>query len=137
MQWFKNRWYTNQYYKITEDGTQVSMMDPCNYKYILHIQNKDTLKYHFITDNYTLTCPYKILGMSVNIRNNEYILPPNSFLVKGNELFNKTFTLWLCKHYLYITPTNTCKVVILDENADIHFGSLINVDTNLKNDIKC
>jgi hypothetical protein len=136
MQWFKNRWYTNQFYKITAEGKQLSMMSTEDYVYILHIQNKGTMKYHFITDNYTLTCPYKVLGMSVNINNKDYILPPNDFLVKGNELFNETFTLWLCKHYLYITPINTCKVAILDENADFHFGSLMNVDNNIKNDIK-
>ena len=91
MQWFKNRWYKNQYYKITSDGTQVSMMDNCEYKYILHIQQN---KYHFIKNEYTLTYPYKVLGMSVRIRDKEYIIPPNDFLVGGNELFiylNKIF----------------------------------------------
>jgi hypothetical protein len=134
MQWLKNRLYKNQYYKITLDGKQVSMMDNCAYAYILHIQQN---KYHFIKNEYTLTYPYKVLGMSVRIRDKDYIIPPNDFLVGGNELFNETFTLWLCKHYLYIKPSTTCIVTILDENADLHVCSLLNVHNNLKNDIKC
>jgi hypothetical protein len=137
MQWFKNRWYTHQFYKITEDGKQVSMMSNCEYKYILHIQNNGSLKYHFITENYTLTCPYKLLGMSVCIHDKHYIIPPNDFIVDGNKLFNETFTLWLCRHYLYINLTHKCNVTILDENADIHVCSLLNVHNNLKNDINC
>jgi hypothetical protein len=137
MQWLKNRWYQDQYYKITIDGNQVSMMDTCAFKYILHIQHKDTTKYHFIVNEYTLNSPYKVLGMSIRIGGKDYILPPNDFIVSGNELFNEIFTLWLCKHYLYISPHITCTVTILDENADMHTCSLLKVHNNLQNDIKC
>lgn len=135
MQWIKNQLFTHQFYKITIDGSQVSMMECVPYVYILHIQNDGQMRYHFIKTNYSLRSPYSILGMSVHINHKDYILPPNDFLVDGNELFNEVFMLWLCKHYLRISPFKTGTATILDENADIHTCSLLNVHTNLKNDI--
>ena len=135
MQWLKNQLYTHQFYKITKDGSQVSMMESDPYVYILHIQNDGKMKYHFIKNTYTLNCPYFILGMSIRIDTKDYILPANDFLVEGNELFSEIFMLWLCKHYLRINPCKTGLATILDENVDMHLCSSLIVHNNLKNDI--
>ena len=136
IQWFKNKVQEHQFYKITKDGDQVSMMETIPYAYILHIQNKDGLKYHFITDSYEVVVPYKAIGMSVYIQDTSYILPPQEFILEGNNLFNETLTLWLCKHYLYITPCETSKLTVIDENIEIHTCDILHVHNQLQNDIK-
>jgi hypothetical protein len=137
MQWLYNKLCSHQFYKITRDGDQLSMMDNTPFEYILHIQNDGKLRYHFMKENYVLTHPYSVLGMSITIQNKQYILPSEQFIIQDNELFNETMTLWLCKHYLYITPCNKSTITILDENADIQICTLLRVQNNLKNDIKC
>ena len=57
MQWIRNWFYEHQFYKITAQGDQVSMMESTPYAYILHIQNRNGLKYHFIKDSYTIDVP--------------------------------------------------------------------------------
>ncbi len=137
MQWFKNKIQEHQFYKITKDGDQVSMMESTPYAYILHIQNDvDGMKYHFVTDSYDLVVPYKAIGMSVYIKDTSYIIHPHEFIIQGNNLFNETLTLWLCKHYLYITPCETSKLTIIDTNIEIHTCDLLHVHNQLQNDIK-
>lgn len=136
MQWLYNKLYTHQFYKITKDGDQLSMLDNAPFEYILHIHNDGKLRYHFMKDNYVLTIPYSVLGMSVTIQNKQYILPSEQFIIQDNELFSEPLTLWLCKHYLHIDPCDTSTITMLDENADIQTGTLLRVQNNLKNDIK-
>jgi hypothetical protein len=136
MQWIRNWFYEHQFYKITAQGDQVSMMESVPYSYILHIQNKNGLKYHFIQDSYTIEIPYEIIGLSVYIRDTAYILPPKEFILKGNELFTETLTLWLCKHYLYIPPSSESTLTLIDSNIDVHTCSKLIVQNNLQNDIK-
>lgn len=129
MQWLKNKLFTHQYYKITKEGDQLSMFDPSPFEYILHIENIKSLRYHFIKEDYQLT-PYLMHGLSVDIdawSNRSYLLPAKEFAVEGNELFNETLTLWLCKHYLHIPPTSKSRTTIIDRNMNIY---------TLKNDIK-
>jgi len=137
MQWLYNQVYRHQFYKITKEGDQLSMLDNSPAEYILHIQHEDKLRYHFIQTNYELTVPYTVLGMSVTIRDQPYLLPADQFIVRDNELFTETLTLWLCKHYLRIKPCHESTVTLIDENADIQVGTLCVVQNNLKNDIKC
>jgi len=137
MQWLYNKLYKHQFYKITKDGEQLSMLNNSEFEYILHIQNDGKLTYHFMKENYSLIKPYSVLGMSVTIQNNQYVIPSEQFIVQDNELFTDTLTLWLCKHYLHIPPCNKCTITILDENADIQIAELLTVQNNLKNDIKC
>jgi hypothetical protein len=136
MQWIRNWLYEHQFYKITAQGDQVSMMESTPYAYILHIQNRNGLKYHFIKDSYTIEVPYEIIGASVYIHDTAHVLPPKEFIVRGNELFTETLTLWLCKHYLYIVPTTESTLTLIDSNIDIHTCSKLFVDNNLQNDIK-
>jgi hypothetical protein len=137
IQWIRNWFYEHQFYKITAQGDQVSMMDSTPYAYILHIQRIGCgLKYHFIKDSYQLITPYEIVGMSIFINDKSYILPSNEFIVQGNELFTEPLTLWLCKHYLYIEPSSESTLTIIDENIDIHSCSNLIVQNNLQNDIK-
>ena len=136
MQWIRNWFYEHQFYKITAKGDQVSMMESTPYAYILHIQNRNGLKYHFIKDSYTFDVPYEIIGLSVYLHDTAYVLPPKEFIVKGNELFTEALTLWLCKHYLYISPTTESTLTLIDSNIDIHTCSKLFVDNNLQNDIK-
>jgi hypothetical protein len=136
MQWLKNRIWTDQFYKITKEGDQLSIFDASPYEYILHIQNTDAIKYHFIKDNYEIKVPYRIFGMSVSIHEIDYNIPPNAFVVEDNELFSETLTLWLCKHYLSITPTPESYITVIDENMDIYTGSFIHIKKHLQNDIK-
>jgi len=137
MQWIKNRVYRDQYYKITKEGDQKSMYDFGPYEYILHIYNDGSLKYHFIKDDYAKIYPYKVLGMNINFDDDSYIVPAESFFIKGNELFTEPLTLWLCKHYLNIPPRKKCTLTLIDEHADMYKCNCIVVDNNLKNDIKC
>ena len=49
MQWIKNWWYTDQYYKITKDGDQKSIYDTSSFEYILHMHKTSKgMNYHFI-----------------------------------------------------------------------------------------
>jgi len=118
MQWLKNRLFAHQYYKITKEGDQLSIFDPSPFEYILHIQNIDGLRYHFIKTNYEVT-PYVLHGLSVHIGEITYLLPAKEFAVQGNELFSETLTLWLCKHYLNI-PCEPSITTIIDKNMNIH-----------------
>lgn len=136
MQWLKNRLLTHQYYKITKDGDQLSIFDPSPFEYILHIEHVNSLRYHFIKDSYEINIPYRICGMSVTIYDIDYNIPPNDFVVEGNDLFCETLTLWLCKHYLNIYPTTQSYITIIDENMDIYMGASINIKKHLQNDIK-
>ena len=136
LQWIRNRFYEHQFYKITALGDQLSMMDSSPYVCILHIHRNDGLKYHFITESYELTIPYKVIGMSVYIRDTSYILPPDEFVIQGNALFSPVLTLWLCKHYLYIEPTTESTLTLIDTDVNIHQCARLVVENNLQNDIK-
>jgi hypothetical protein len=137
LQWIRNRFYEHQFYKITALGDQLSMMDSTPHVCILHIHRQsDGWKYHFITGSYEITTPYKVIGMSVNIRDTSYILPPNEFVIQGNDLFSHTLTLWLCKHYLYIEPTTESTLTLIDTDVNIHQCARLVVENNLQNDIK-
>jgi len=135
MQWIKNKWYTDQYYKITKEGDQKSMYDASPFEYILHMHKDVVMKYHFLKpgDSYQIKHPYNVLGLSVTI-DQCYVLPASSFLIQGNEL-GDTFLLWLCKHYLHIPPGKG-EWTILDTQVQLHKGMLIHVNNELKNDIK-
>lgn len=136
MQWIKS---THQYYKITSEGEQKSIYDKCKESYILHIYNDHgVMKYHFIPPNgdYEMKSPYTVLGISIRIRNRTYLLPPSSFIWKGNVLFDRPLLRWLCIHYLGIMPADTCTVIAIDSDANLYSGERICVNTSLEKDIK-
>ena len=136
MQWIKNKWCTDQYYKITKEGDQKSMYDETPFDYILHMHKGVVMEYHFLKpgDSYQMKHPYTVLGLSVTIEDKCYVLPAASFLIQGNEL-GDTFLLWLCKNYLHISPGKG-EWTILDTHVQLHKGTIIHVNNELKNDIK-
>jgi hypothetical protein len=137
MQWLKNKWYTHQYYKITEDGDQVSIYDSQKAYYILHIQNEGQLIYHFIVPrtSYVIQQPYDLLGLSIELKKS-YILPPTQFMIKGNQLGSTVFMKWLCKHYLGISFREYWQIHCIDTDANLYSGNTLYVDNTLKKDIK-
>jgi len=137
MQWLKNKWYVHQYYKITEEGNQISMYDSKKAYYILHIQNDGPLYYHFIVPgkSYELNVPYETLGLSVEM-DKPYVLPSKQFIVKGNQLGSPVFMKWLCKHYLRIPVQETGRVHCIDSDANVYSGNTLYVENTLKKDIK-
>lgn len=136
MKWI-HKYYTHQYYKITADGEQRSIYDSCKESYILHIHHDDhTIKYHFISGNYEVIQPYKVLGLSIQIRNKTYLLPPQSFIIKDNVLFDRPLLRWLCIYYLGIMPADTCKITAIDDRANLYCGNCISVNKSLEKDIK-
>ena len=136
MQWLKNKLYTHQYYKITEDGEQVSMYDSRKAHYILHIQNDGQLYYHFIIPgkSYEIQVPYSVLGLSIEL-DKSYELPAKQFIIKGNELGSTVFIKWLCKH-LGISFREYWKVHCIDSEANVYSGNTLYVENTLKKDIK-
>jgi hypothetical protein len=137
MQWIKNWWYTDQYYKITKEGDQKSIYDSTPFEYILHMHKTDIgMQYHFLKpgDSYQIRLPYSVLGLSISINENCYVLQPSSFLIQGNEL-GDIFVAWLCKHYLN-RKYGKAEWTILDDTVMLHQGSSICVNNELKNDIK-
>jgi hypothetical protein len=120
MQWLKNKCFTHQYYKITEDGSQVSMMENVPHSYVLHIYNDGHVRYHFIKlgQSYKLDYSTTILGLSVTYNNVPYLLPTESFAIQKNE-FTPTIQKWLCKHYLHISPQENGKFTWIDQDAHI------------------
>lgn len=135
MQWIKNWWYTDQYYKITKEGDQKSMYDASPFEYILHIHNNGSLNYHFLKpgDSYQLKHPYTVLGLSITL-DQCYVLPASSFLIKGNRL-DDTVVRWLCKQYLKC-DYGTYEWTVVDTQVHLHKGTEIHVNNELKNDIK-
>ena len=134
MQWIKNQWYTDQFYKITKEGDQKSMYDESPFDYILHIHKG--LHYHFLKpgDSYQIKHPYTVLGLSITLDDQCYVLPASSFLIQGNRL-DHTFVRWLCKHYLYRSPGKV-EWTVVDNQVQLHKGTEIHVNNELKNDIK-
>ena len=120
MQWLKNKWFTHQYYKITKEGDQISMMEDDPHSYILHIYNDGHIRYHFIKpgQSYKIEYPPKILGLSVTYDKVHYLLPTESFVIKGNE-FTPIIQKWLCKHYLGIKPHVNGEFTLIDKDACI------------------
>lgn len=137
MQWLYNKLYTHQYYKITEDGEQVSIYDSQKAHYILHIQNDSQLYYHFIIpgESYEIKVPYGVLGISVEI-GKSYVLPYQQFMVRGNQIGNTVFMKWLCKYYLGIPFQQYWKIHCIDTDANLYSGHTLYVDNTLKKDIK-
>jgi hypothetical protein len=137
LQWLKNRWYTHQYYKITKTGEQCSMMDNVEHEYILHIYNDGKIRYHFIKKGqpYKIVYPYRILGMSIKFNQRTYIVPPHSFILQNNE-FTEPVQLWLCKHYLYISPSCQGLFTLIDDMAVIRNGNFLHINNTLEKDIK-
>jgi hypothetical protein len=135
MQWIKNGWYTDQYYKITKEGDQKSMYDASPFDYILHIHNNGSLHYHFLKpgDSYQIKHPYTVLGLSITL-DHCYVLPASSFLIKGNRL-DDTVVRWLCKHYLKC-DYGKYEWTVVDTQVQLHKGTDIHVNNELKNDIK-
>lgn len=136
MQWLKNWWYNDQYYKINSKGEQLSMYEDCLFEYILHIyKSKKGLQYHFIKpgDSYKIVNPYDVIGLSFTVDDNVYLLSPHSFLIQGNE-WNEVFMKWLC-NYLGISY-GECKIALLDRNITLYSGTYLKVNNELKNDIK-
>ena len=136
MQWIKNQWYTDQYYKITKEGDQKSMYDEAPFDYILHIHNNGTLNYHFLKpgDSYQIKQPYTVLGLSITLDDRCYVLPASSFLIQGNRL-DDTFVRWLCKYYLKCPPGKR-EWTVVDTQVQLHKGTEFHVNNELKNDIK-
>jgi hypothetical protein len=137
MQWLKNKWFAHQYYKITEEGDQVSIYDSQKAHYILHIQNEGQLYYHFIVpgSSYRIETPYDALGLSIEL-NKSYLLPPKQFMIKGNQLGSPVFLKWLCKHYLGISMPEKSMIHCIDQDANLYSGTTLYVDNTLKKDIK-
>jgi hypothetical protein len=139
MQFIKNWWYTDQYYKIMDDGTQKSIYDSSEYKCILHIHKSTTgLHYRFIQPGQsyqTRPLSYTIFGLSLTIEHaytlwgvsitthRSHILPVKSFLLEGNTL-DDTIVLWLCKNYLHVTPGKSLWTII-DDKVRLHTGKTI------------
>jgi len=137
MQWLKNWWYNDQYYKITKEGNQKNIYDDSPFEYILHMHKTNKgMQYHFLKpgNSYEIKHPYHVLGLSITINNQCYVLPSYSFLIQGNEL-GDVFISWLCKHYLYIKHGQG-QWSIVDDNVTLHQGCAIFVNNELKNDIK-
>lgn len=137
MQSIKNWWYTDQYYKITKEGDQKSIYDSSPFEYILHMHKTTKgMQYHFLKpgDSYQIRLPYSVLGLSISINDDCYVLQPSSFLIQGNNL-GEIFVLWLCKHYLH-RKHGKVEWTILDDTVMLHQGSTICVNNELKNDIK-
>lgn len=137
MQSIKNWWYQDQYYKITKEGDQKSIYDSSPFEYILHMHKTSKgMQYHFLKpgDSYQIRLPYSVLGLSISINDDCYVLQPSSFLIQGNNL-GEIFTLWLCKHYLY-RKHGKAEWTILDDTVMLHQGTTICVNNELKNDIK-
>ena len=145
MQFIKNWWYTDQYYKIAADGTQVSIYDSSEYVYILHIYKSPTgLRYRFIKPGQSYqssALSYSIFGLSLTIEHSytlwglsitthrSHILPVKSFFIEGNTL-DDTIVLWVCKHYLHVTPGKSLWTIIDDQvrlhtGKTVHFGDII------------
>ena len=113
------------------------MYDSCPFEYILHMHKTDKgMQYHFFKpcDSYQIRFPYSVLGLSITIDGDCYVLPHSSFLIQGNEL-GDIFVAWLCKHYLY-RKYGKVEWTILDDSVMLHQGSSICVNNELKNDIK-
>jgi hypothetical protein len=136
MQWIKNKCYVHQYYKITEEGEQRSIYDPCKEAYTLHVYQDDVMKYYFIPPggSYEMETPYTVNELSVCIRNRTYRLPPESFIFKRNVLFDRPLLRWLCIHYLGIMPADTCTIVAVTDST--YSGERLCVNTSLEKDIK-
>ena len=136
MQWLKNWWYTDQYYKITSEGEQRNMEEDVPFETILHIHKSPKgMQYHFINagESYKIVNPYDVIGLSFTVNNNTYLLSPHSFLLEGNE-WNKVFMKWLCR-YLGITYGEGT-IALLDRNITLYSGTYLKVNNDLKNDIK-
>ena len=136
MQWLKNWWYNDQYYKITSEGEQRNMEDDVFFEYILHIyKSSKGLQYHFIKpgESYKIVNPYDVIGLSFTVHNKTYILSPHSFLIKGNE-WNEIFIKWLCKYLGIYYGQGT--IALLDRNIILYSGTYLKVMNELKNDIK-
>lgn len=136
MQYLKNWWYDDQYYKITSEGDQKSMEDDVSFDTILHIhKSAKGLQYHFINpgESYKIVNPYDVIGLSFTVGNRSYILSPHSFLIQGNE-WNTVFMKWLCK-YLGISFAEGT-IALLDRNVTLYCGTYLKVKNDLKNDIK-
>ena len=118
-QFVKNKCMEHQYFKITRNGHQVSMFNPDPFEYILHIENKGVVKYHFMKDTYEIAHPEPILGLSVTINNTPHVLNPTQFYIAGTTLFDETITLWLCRHYFKIYPTTESQITIIDQFVDV------------------
>jgi hypothetical protein len=121
MQYLKNKWIQHQFYKITKEGDQIPMEDPCDWSYILHIHNGTYHFIHFMTNSYQRKLPtHPILGLSISISGVSYNLPVAAFSICGNELFTPPLVMWLCKHYLHITPPSSPSLVtVIDANVDV------------------
>jgi len=129
----KNWWYTDQYYKITKEGDQKSIYDSSPFEYILHMhKTAKGMQYHFLKpgDSYQIRLPYSVLGLSITINEDCYVLQPSSFLIQGNNL-GEIFVRWLCKHYLY-RKHGKAEWTILDDTVMLHQGSTIFVNNELK-----
>ena len=136
MQYLKNWWYKDQYYKITSDGEQQSMEYEGAFETILHIYKSEKgMQYHFIKpgESYKIVNPYDVIGLSFTVHNTPYILSPHSFLIQGNE-WNETFMRWLC---LYLGVSyGKGRIALLDRNISLFSGTYLKVNNDLKNDIK-
>ena len=113
------------------------MYDSSPFEYILHMHKTDKgMQYHFLKPghSYQIRLPYSVLGLSITIDGDCYVLPSSSFLIQGNEL-GDIFVAWLCKHYLY-RKYGKVEWTILDDSVMLHQGSFICVNNELKNDIK-
>lgn len=136
MQWLKNWWYKDQYYKITLEGEQRNMEDDIEFESILHIHKSNKgLQYHFIKpgESYKIVTPYDVIGLSFTVHDKSYILSPHSFLIQGNE-WDEVFMKWLCK-YLGISYEKGT-IALLDRNINLYSCSYLKVNNDLKNDIK-
>ena len=145
MQFIKNWWYTDQYYKISADGNQLSMYNSSEHVCILHIHKSPTgIQYRFIKHGQSYqssTLSYTIFGLSLTIEhcytifglsittNRSHILPVKSFLLEGNTL-DDTIVLWLCKNYLHVTPGKSIWTII-DDKVCLHTGKTIHFGDTL------
>ena len=111
------------YHYITREGDQLSF-PTSHVTYNLVIHHTRLGKYYkivpFPSEDTAFIPSLSFIGLSVSIHNKSYVIPPNEFLLTSNVLFTPSFNLWLCKHYLRITPTEKIVATMIDKNIDMY-----------------
>ena len=58
---------------------------------------------------------YSFLGLSVQLGDASFSIPPQEFMVVGSTLFTPIFNLWLCRNYLHVPPTSEIAATFIDD----------------------
>ena len=127
-----------QYFLITADGTQLPLTA---YNYAVLQPSTLLVIYYTPTETkYRMVAPafsngtaseivaelrsaytsyeapsYSFLGLSVEINERTFSVPPQEFMVVGSTMFTPVFNMWLCKNYLHVTPTPQVTATFIDD----------------------